>query len=389
MSMKIMLVGGGSGGHLTPLIPVADALKKQDASIQIIAVGQKGDPMNSILDSCASIDKRAFIQAGKYRRYHGESLIRRLSDFKTFAWNVRDLFRFIFGIVQAWKLLGKERPNVIFMKGGYVGAPIGIVASWRHIPYLTHDSDAMISLAHRIIAKHASLHLTAYEPRYYPRYDQAKTVCVGLPIRESFKNVDVAAKKEARDQLGIENTSRVVFVVGGGLGARSVNEAIVANAQHILQKKNVQLFHVTGQKLYDETKTAYAQTLSESQQEQLHLFDFLNDIHVYNAAADVVVTRAGATNMAEFALQGKACIMVPNPALSGGHQLLNARAFEEKHAVVRVNEKDAQAVIGTTITRLLDDDSERRELEQSIRAFASPQAAEMIAEKIIACASKE
>lgn len=389
MSMKVMLVGGGSGGHLTPLIPVATALKTKDATIEIVSVGQKKDPLNKILDGCAAIDKRAYIQAGKYRRYHGESLLRKIIDVKTIFWNVRDAFRFLIGIVQAWLLLGKEQPTVIFLKGGYVGAPVGIAAHMRGIPYITHDSDAMISLAHRLIAKHATLHLTAYEPHFYHQYDQQKTFRVGIPLRGDFALVDDEVKRNARQELRLDTKDKVIFVVGGGLGARSINEVIIQQSPRLLQNEYVHIFHVTGQKLFEETRSAYERTLKDDLRARLHLFSFLEDIHLYSAAADIVVTRAGATNMAEFALQAKACIVVPNPLLSGGHQLLNAREIQDKHAAIIVNEPDATTELVGALEALLADEKRRHELEASIQLLATPHAAEAIAEKIIQVAQSQ
>ncbi len=335
-----MLVGGGSGGHLTPLLAVAEALKRQDESINIIHVGQKGEALDDVLATSA-VDHHFAISAGKFRRYHSESFLSHLLDVKTLLLNVRDLFRFMIGTVQAWFILGRVRPNSILLKGGFVCVPVGLAARLRRIPYITHDSDAVPGLANRLTAKNAVYNTTAMPSQIYP-YPQSKTIQVGIPLRSEFKLVSDSDKKEAKNALGIDNETQVLLSVGGGLGAQKVNQAMVKASKKLLSNNNLFIIHLTGKKLFNETQIAYEVQLNTEEIAKVKLIDFTTELAKYSTAADVVVTRAGATNIAEFAHQAKACIVIPNPVLTGGQQVHNAKVLVDNQAAIVVNETELE-----------------------------------------------
>lgn len=386
---KYILVGGGSGGHLTPLVPVAEEIKKLDPQAVIMHVGQKGDPLNSITKNESVFDKTFQVSAGKYRRYHGEHWFRRLVDVKTLFFNIRDFFRFIAGIVQSLMLLNKLKPDVIFTKGGYVCAPVGMAAGKLGIPYITHDSDAMVSLAHRLIAKKAKLHLTAMAVEMYtPKYELKKTKQVGVPVRKEFYFVDDKEKQHARQMLKYEKYDQVILVVGGGLGSRNINEAIVSLSANLLQSKSIKIIHITGNKLFDETIKQYSKVLDSETLKQVNCMPFSAEISVLSAAADVVITRAGATNMAELAAQAKACIVIPSPVLAGGHQLKNAAALKNSSAAVVVQESELEN-LGEVVKVLINSEDKQRELEKKLHEISNKNAAQSIARILVDSANKQ
>lgn len=378
-TVDFVFVGGGSGGHLTPLIPVAEALKNQDSDSSIVHIGQKGDALNSILLDIDCFDLQYTVSAGKYRRYNGEGLVKKLFDIKTNFFNARDLFKFILGIIQSWLLLGRLKPKVIFMKGGYVCAPVGIAARIRGIPYITHDSDAMVSLAHRIIAKKAKLHLTAMPPEFYNAYDQSKTRQVGVPVRSEYSFITEASKAGAKAKLGFTSDTKVLLVVGGGNGAKNINNAIVTNVAKLLEDPKLMIVHIAGHKLYEGLKQQYESSTDETKNKKIVLMPFTSELHQYSAAADVIVARAGATNMAEFAAQGKACIIVPNPLLAGGHQLKNAQALKELEAVIIVDENKIQQDLLSAVGLLLNDADKQLVLAKNLHKQYIGDAADKIA----------
>ena len=165
--MKIVVTGGGSGGHITPILAVADEIKKAHPDSKIIYIGQKGDTFADIVAENMLIDEVRSVSAGKFRRYNGEGL-KQLLDFKTIWLNVRDAFRVIKGFWECNKLLSTIKPDVVFCKGGFVGVPVGLAAARLKIPYLTHDSDAIPGLANRIISRWAAKHAVALDPELYP-----------------------------------------------------------------------------------------------------------------------------------------------------------------------------------------------------------------------------
>ncbi len=377
----IVLVGGGSGGHLTPLIPIAEELNKINPKIKIAHIGQKQDTLNEIVKSSNAIDDFHEINAGKYRRYNGESWFQKITDIKTILLNIRDFFRLILGIYQAWKLLGEIKPKIIFMKGGYVGVPVGLAAKWRKIDYITHDSDAMISLANKIISSGASLHLVAANPAVYLGYDREKTVQVGVPIRAEFKKVDDKIKNSCRNKLNLPIDSKVILVVGGGLGARNINNAFIKGAEKILESdSNIVILHISGGKLYDEVKGMYAGLGDKQLQNRIQIISFSERVYDLSAAADLIITRAGATNIAEFSVQGKACIVVPNPLLSGGHQLKNAVELEKNSAAIIINESELNSSLTDKVLDVIEDNRRIAQLETELNKLSFVDAAARVAE---------
>ena len=178
--MKIVITGAGSGGHVTPLLAVAEEIRKIDNTANIVFIGQKGDPFGMRLEGSQIIDESIFISAGKFRRYHGEGW-KQLLDVPTLFKNFLDFFKFLIGSIQAYSVLGKIKPDIIFIKGGYIGVPVGLAAAMRKIKYITHDSDTMPGLANRIIAKWALMHATGMPSEFYD-YPKEKTTYVGVPI---------------------------------------------------------------------------------------------------------------------------------------------------------------------------------------------------------------
>ena len=340
--MKIILAGGGSGGHITPLLAVADSLRSSQQDLKIIHIGQRGEQLDSVMRH-HSIDESVGITAGKFRRYNGESFVSHLLDIKTIVLNARDLLRFVRGTVQAWRLLGRVKPDAILLKGGYVCVPVGFAARLRRIPYMTHDSDAIPGLANRITAGAAQYNAVAMPVGGYP-YETTKVVQTGIPIRPEFQPVTASVRNTSKKELGYKSTDKLLFVVGGGLGARNVNIAVSEIAQKALEAHtSLHVVQITGKTLYDETKALYA-SMPIALQSRVHLIDFTTDLYKYSAAADVVIARAGATNLAEFAIQKKPTILIPNPVLTGGQQLHNAEIVRAANAAIIVDEGDVDAL---------------------------------------------
>lgn len=379
---KIMLVGGGSGGHLTPLISVATAIKQIDPSTIVIDVGQRGENLSEVTNH-QSIDEWYSIYAGKFRRYHGESFVSHLLDVKTLLLNIRDLFRFLAGTVQAYRLLGKVKPDSIMLKGGFVCVPVGLAARLRKIPYLTHDSDAVPGLANRLTAKKAVYNTTALPANLYP-YPEEKTMQVGIPIQPEYSYVSDEDKANAKRNLGIEKDAPVVLVAGGGLGAQNVNNSILEASNELIKNvENIVIIHITGKKLHSAVKTSYESILDTQQIKQIMLLDFTTELYKYSSSADLVVTRAGATSIAEFAVQAKPCIVIPNPVLTGGQQLHNAKVLADKEASYILDDNKAKQELAGVIQSLIKDKDALKKYGSNLHSLAQENSAEKIAQLLI------
>ena len=378
--MRIVLTGGGSGGHIVPLLAVAHELKQLRPDCELLYIGQKGDSLGDIPASDPSIDRVYTVRAGKLRRYHGEG-VRQLLDVETGFKNIRDAGYVVAGLAQSYRLLRKLRPDVVFVKGGFVGVPVGLAAATLKIPFITHDSDAMPGLANRIIARWARLHAVALPAEVYS-YPRAKTVTVGVPVSREFRmrnNSEISAIKHT---LGYPEDSKVVLVTGGGLGAARLNDAIVQSSAELLTDPSVILVHVTGRTHELAIVKRYDELLSDIARSRVQVIGYTTKLFEYSAVADVVVTRAGGSATAEFAAQGKACIVVPNPLLAGGHQSKNAQALVDRGAVRVVEEseiKESYTAILRAVQELLDDPVAIQSLGQSLHKFARPDAAERLA----------
>jgi UDP-N-acetylglucosamine--N-acetylmuramyl-(pentapeptide) pyrophosphoryl-undecaprenol N-acetylglucosamine transferase len=324
------------------------------------------------------IDKIYTVHAGKLRRYHGEG-IKQLLDIKTVALNIRDVFRTLLGCVESLILMRRLKADALFVKGGFVGVPVGLAAAALRVPFVTHDSDAIPGLANRIISRWAAVHAVALPAEVY-HYPQAKTRMVGVPVHANYEAVTKTAQQAFKESLGLASYEQVLFVTGGGLGAKRLNDAIVQLVPELLKAfPKLAIIQSVGRNNEQMVNAAYSQQLSADDLVRVTVKGYLTDMHRYSGAADVIVTRAGATALAEFAVQGRACIVVPNPYLTGGHQLKNAEYLAKKNAVLVVDEARLTTELYEKICLLLKDATERQALATGLGRFAVADASKQLA----------
>lgn len=382
----IVMTGGGSGGHITPLLSVAEVLQKTAPDYKLVYVGQKNDPMVDHVQRSLLFSDVQVVRAGKLRRYHGEGL-KQLLDVKTVFKNLRDVFYVAIGFVQSLLLLRKIKPSVLFCKGGYVGVPLGLAAALLKIPYVTHDSDGVPGLANKIIARWATIHAVALPKEQYT-YPSHKTVTVGVPTQGHVKKVNDESQKQAREKLGIPKTAPTILVVGGGLGAAAINNAMTQIAPSLVtHESQMHILHVAGEKAYARVSQAYDTVLSDKDRRRVHVYGYTKQLALLSEAATIVITRAGATSLAEFALQGKPCIIIPHPHLTGGHQLKNAKIFADAGAAL-VLQEESVARLEEVVRLLLADKQKQQSLSEAITQFGNKNAAAALAGLLITTAQK-
>lgn len=370
----IVLTGGGTGGHITPILAVAEELKHQH-DCWTVYIGERGSKFTELTRDHKAIDTSYSVFSGKYRRYYGESWLQRLLDIKTIALNIRDAFLVSIGLVQAWRLLGKLQPNVVFLKGGFVGVPVGLAAAARGIPIVTHDSDVLPGLANRLVSKWVQIHATAMPPETYA-YPKDRTVQVGVLVERNYRHVTSAMQREAKKQIGAPEAARVLLITGGSSGATAINKAIAAIAEKLLANyKDLLIVHQVGKgKLSDVTGL---------KSERYKPLEFLTPMYVYMAAADLVVTRASGNTLAELGTQGKPAIVIPSPVLADGHQLRNAAYMKEQGMARIVQEEELPNGLGAAISELLEDEKKSREYAQKLQQSTSVDAAKKLASLIL------
>lgn len=325
----------------------------------------------------------AFIPAGKFRRYWGQSWWRALLDIKTLFLNIRDFFRTLAGIARAYKVLKGVRPNVVFSKGGFVAVPVGIAARLHNVPIITHDSDSLPGLANKIIGRWAEINTVGALAGSYP-YPKKKLIYTGIPIDENIKPVTDSLQKKYKVRMGLPENSEVVLVGGGGLGSRDINNRVISISRELLSKRlSLYLVHIAGEKHSQEVISKYKQILTQEEEGRLKVLGFTDQFYKYTAAADLVVTRAGATVLAELAAQNKACIIIPAPFLAGGHQLRNVERLKKLSAVEVLTNDDEPKKLLNLIETLMQNKQRRLELAKKFGSTAEPQAAKNLAKIIL------
>lgn len=367
-----MSAGGGSGGHVTPAIAVLRELFRHNPELTTYFITDRkfAEQAVSIIDKAPFEVRVKRIFAGKLRRYHKAGFLRQLFDFPTIARNIRDIFLVGIGFLQCVKFLHKVKPDVVFTKGGFVCLPVGLAAHVLRIPLVIHDSDAHPGLTNRILAKYAAVIGTGAPVELYP-YPKGRTHYVGIPVGREFKPHTAAQQQAAKAVLGLHDTKKPLLVVtGGGLGARNINRAVVTVASQLLD--TVAILHVTGADNYQETLAAAPEHIDYI------IKPFLPGLGVAFSAADIVITRAGATTLAELAGLGKAVIIIPNRHLAGGHQLKNAELYTKAGAAVVIEEENItldHRKLTRVVLALATSAEKRAVLSRKIHAFSKPDAA--------------
>ena len=383
--MRIVAAGGGSGGHVTPVLAVLNELGKHDAQLDVYFVtdAKFGDQAEAIMKHSVVPIVVKRIHAGKFRRYHRVSFLRQLADAPTLLKNIRDLFLTFAGFCQSFILLLRFKPDVVFTKGGFVCVPLGLAAKLLHIPIVIHDSDAHPGLANRILSRWATTIATGSPIEHYP-YPKEKTQYVGIPVDAAFAPIDEKRRLELKANLGFHDLKKpLVVVTGGGLGARIINRAIASIAPQLAERACI--YHITGTAAFDDV----VRHAPEHIDYQIVPFVSTGMADVLGAA-DIVVSRVGATTMQELAALGKAVIMIPGVYFAGGHQLKNAKVYEDAHAALKVDEEALEKnplILGKVINQLLDDPAERAKLGYALMAFARPDAAVDMATLIVKAAT--
>lgn len=379
--MKILAAGGGSGGHVTPVLAVINELARHDKALEIRFICDKkfsGAAKELMSHAEVAVDVKV-IAAGKLRRYHGISLWKQLLDIPTLLRNIRDVSLVVIGTFQSvWQLL-RFRPDAVFLKGGYVCLPVGFAAALFRLPIVLHDSDSHPGLTNRILSRWADKIATGAPAENYP-YPKDKLQYVGIPVDNRYHPVGMDEQQALKADIGLPDISwPLVVVTGGGLGARRINEAITVVAPALLESE-VAVLHITGQNGYDKISRAAAPHPAYI------VRPFISEgMFKVIGAADVVVTRAGATSLMEIAAMAKPTIIIPSKVLTGGHQIKNADVFVKAGAAISVDEDELSgnpAVLLDAIRELVTDGTKARRYAAKMHTFARPDAALDVAEII-------
>lgn len=331
----------------------------------------------------------AGISAGKYRRIPHHSLLRRLSDIPTTALNARDIAKLAAGVTQSLNLVRRFRPDVVFVKGGFVGLPVGIAAKILKIPLVIHESDLTPGLTNRILSRWAVKIGVGFPAEFYRGLPSAKLIFTGNPVRPEILDGDRRQAKKmffGDKKTGPENLDPVLLVVGGSQGARPINQAVLSDLPDLLEIARV--IHVTGPEEHEAIRRQTAMTGVSTERYSSYSFLSATDMaHAY-AASDVVISRAGANTIAELATLKKAVILIPN-RLMAAHQLVNARRLQKLEAVKLLpEEKIVTEGLLLTVKKLLASKQTREKLGSKLATVSVPDSTERLADVICGAGSE-
>lgn len=378
-------MGGGSGGHVTPVVAVLRELKKRhpNAEMRFWCDTHFAPQARSIMGEFDTIIRVQTVLAGKFRRYHHLTTWQHLTIPSVVFPNIRDAFLVFFGAIQSIFRLIVWRPDVVFAKGGYVCLPVGWAAWLLRIPVVIHDSDAHPGLTNRLLAPIAKRIATGVPLSHY-NYPKEKSIYVGIPIDARYKIVSEDEQKALKKALGVDPLRPLTVVTGGGQGSKQLNDVVALHLEELLEFTNVVLLTGGGAQ-YDELRS-----LTPQDDPRFVLKDFLPGLPDVFGAADVVVSRAGATALLELAAGAKPTIVVPSKRLTW--QVKHAKVYADEHAVVILDEDLFENPQDTTfvqsVNRLISDPSLRKKLGANLHALARPHAASDMAHIISRVARK-
>ncbi len=378
--IRILLTGGGSGGHIYALIAVAEAFKKQAQILDLsLDLRYFGDPQDYKIYFEAIGIKITHISSSKLRRYF--SLL-----------SVMDLIKFLWSVPQSLFKIFWFMPDVVFSKGGSGAIAVLYVCRFYRIPIIIHDSDAVPGLTTCVSAKFASLIELAFASAVPYFKDQSKTRVVGHPVRSSVQvpsSFSTIEQAEAKFNLKFDPQKPLLLILGGSQGAQTINNFILKNLKEFL--KEFQILHQVGSNNFLDYKNnlKVASGLTEVELQTYHTTPFLdNDYRVALIAADIVISRAGAGTIFELAAAGKPAILIPITESANDHQRENAFNYAATGAATVITEENLFAsLVIREINVILKDPVKLQKMQESAKNFYKPNAASDIAEDIFACVS--
>jgi UDP-N-acetylglucosamine--N-acetylmuramyl-(pentapeptide) pyrophosphoryl-undecaprenol N-acetylglucosamine transferase len=358
---RVIISGGGTGGHVFPAIAIADAIKVASPDTEILFVGANG-----------KIEMEKVPKAG----YKIEGL--NVVGFqRSFSWkNVLFPFKLMGSMISALKIVRDFKPDVAVGVGGYASGPILRIANSLGISTVLQEQNSFAGITNRILAAKAAKICVAYDgmDRFFP---MDKILFTGNPVRKDILDNKIH-QQEALKTLGLDQNKKTLLIFGGSLGARTINEAVLANADAISKRVDINIIWQVGKIYYDSIKDCSLSSCSH-----VKILPFIDNMDVAYSASNLVVCRAGALTISELAVLGKAAILIPSPNVAEDHQTFNAKSLVDKNAAIMVKDAEAKNLLFQEAMALLEDEAKIKELEHNILYFARPDAAKKIAAEIL------
>lgn len=360
-NQKFIISGGGTGGHIFPAISIANALKKKRPDAKFLFVGAEGRmEMEKVPNAGYEI---VGLPVSGFNR---GSLLK----------NFKVLFRLFKSLRMAKKVVRDFAPDIAVGVGGYASGPTLYMAHRSGVPTVLQEQNSYAGVTNKLLAKKAAKICVAYEgmERFFP---QDKIILTGNPVRQDF--LEVAPKsQEAYDFFHFSPAKKTLLIIGGSLGARTINQSVIAGLSK-LKEAGIQVLWQTGKLYYEGALKAYEPFKTDD----IVVTDFVKRMDYAYSIADLVVSRAGASSISELCLLGKPSILVPSPNVAEDHQTKNAQALATRNAAVMVADKDANSVLLDEAIRMIADEPLLNELGENAKKMAQLDSADRIADEIL------
>lgn len=364
--IRLIVSGGGTGGHIFPALSIANAVKAKCPEAEILFVGA---------------ENRMEMQRVPAAGYRIVGLPVSGFDRKNLLKNIVVLWRLMKSRRMARRVIRDFGPHVAVGVGGYASGPTLKEAGAMGIPTLLQEQNSYAGVTNKLLAKQADCICVAYEgmERFFPK---EKIKLTGNPVRQNLLDADIT-HEEAVNIFGLDPSKRTILVVGGSLGARTLNESMLG-AWDVIKDSEVQFIWQTGKYYYEDI----TRQLKDRELKNVHVCDFISSMDAAYAAADLVISRAGAGSISEFCLLGKAVVLVPSPNVSEDHQTKNALALVNKEAALYVKDAAASRELIPLALQAVKDKDKLALLGKNIQTLAFYHSAEVIADEVIALAKQ-
>lgn len=358
---RVVISGGGTGGHIFPAIAIADELRSNNLSVEILFIGALGN-----------IEMKKVPEAGY--KIIGLNIVR-LQRKLTWS-NVVLPLKMIRALITAKKIIKEFKPDVVIGVGGFASWAALTVANKMGIPTVIQEQNSFPGKTNKLLAKKASLICVGYS-EVMEYFKTRNIVFTGNPVRKELMTKPQENRAFFLSKFGIQENCTVILILGGSLGSSALNDVIIKNVDN-LDVPNVKIIWQVGNKHFNEVKSKIKQLKNDT----IQIHNFIDDIVPAMNIANIIISSAGATSIAEYAVMGKAVILIPNPHAPEDHQTKNAKILADKNAVLMIQEQETNKDLIPNILSLIENNELRQELANNLRFFGNPLAAKSIVDEV-------
>ena len=360
--LKIIVSGGGTGGHIFPAIAIANAIRELEPDADILFVGAEGRM------EMEKVPQAGYRIVGLPVAGFSRSLTPK---------NIVVIFKLFKSMLKANRIVTDFKPHVVVGVGGYASGPIVKAAQRKGIPTILQEQNSYAGVTNKLLAKKAKTICVAYQgmEKYFPA---EKILITGNPVRQDIENLSVN-RNQGLEYFGIESDKKVLLILGGSLGARTINQSLIDALNLIKSRPDIVVIWQTGKLYYQTVK----EMLASNPVQNIRLYDFITRMDLAYVTADTIISRAGAGTISELCLVAKPCILVPSPNVAEDHQTHNAQALVSHHATIMIPDNQAKENLVKHAIDLLDRPEEQKKLSENISRLALRKSAKTIALEVL------